>query len=346
MAEQRGEEAVMGEQVSFILNGERHDIDGIRPTTTLLGYLRNEKRLTGTKEGCAEGDCGACTVAVGRLVRGEIQYRPLNACIQFLPMLHGTSIVTVEGVRGPNDCLHPCQEAIVDHHGSQCGFCTPGCVMSLYALNQTDGPVDRSRVVDALVGNLCRCTGYGPLIDAGLQAQSKPRPTWDDDRVCRDAAQLREMHTSSPDAQGSGARRFFIPGTVEDLAKVYSTHTNATLVAGATDVGLWVTKQQRDLSDLIFIGAIDEMQCVENDGETLRMGAAVTCAQAHAALADHYPDLGELIRRFGGAQIRAAATVGGNIANGSPIGDLPPALIALGASIVLRRRFDRLRIPL
>ncbi len=302
-------------EVCFTLNGAPVTL-AAPPTTTLLDWLRETRRLTGTKEGCNEGDCGACTV----MVTDANGTRALNACILFLPQLAGKAVRTVEGVAAPDGRLHPVQQAMIDHHGSQCGFCTPGIVMSL-AVAHLQGRRDHD---DVLAGNLCRCTGYAPIIRAAEAAAAAPVPDWMDDRA----------HVAAT-AQ-----------TADALADWYVANADATLIAGATDVGLWVTKGLRDLSPVAFIAGIEELRRIEVGAEEIRIGACATLAELHRAVAPLHPDFGELLRRYGSEQVRAAATVGGNIANGSPIGDSPPPLIALGATLHLRRGATRRSLPL
>ncbi|WP_234731427.1 xanthine dehydrogenase small subunit [Acidocella facilis] len=319
--------------VRFLLDGEVITLDAPDPTGTLLEFLRGPLRRTGTKEGCAEGDCGACTVLLGTLAGGggsaRIAWRAVNSCIMFLPMLHGKALLTIESLGG----AHPVQREMLERHGSQCGFCTPGIVMSLYARSIGALGAEQS-VADCLSGNLCRCTGYGPILAAGAAVAAAPR---DDAAIIAALRNLRE----APGAINYQGRRAFLPQTVEELAALYLAHPQARLVAGATDVGLWVTKQQRVLDELIFIADIEALRFMEETPDGLRLGAALRYAEAQAALARLHPALGELVRRIGGAQVRNAGTIGGNIANGSPIGDMPPALIALGASLTLRRGAER-----
>jgi len=339
----------MTEQLTFILNGEVQKVSPPAPTTTLLAYLRRVRRLTGTKEGCAEGDCGACTVVVGEL-HGDgnrVRYRAINACIQFLAMLEGKSVATVEHLAGPDGSLHPCQQAMVDAHASQCGFCTPGFVMSLYAAYLSEPRPSRRRINDLLAGNLCRCTGYGPIIRAAETMYDLARPAWAE---ARHAAEHELLHAIRHDRTVAlvtvDGRRFFSPARGDELARIYSEHPGATLVAGASDVGLRVTKQHQTIETLIHIGRVTELQNLTVRDGVLTVGAAVTCSDAEHVIADHFPDFGELIRRFASTPIRNSATIGGNIANGSPIGDMPPALIALEAGLVLRRGDNRRRLPL
>lgn len=330
----------------FVLNGERQAVKGLPPATTLLNYLRSAKGLTGTKEGCAEGDCGACTVVVGELVAGEVQYRAVNSCIQFLPMLHGKSVLTVEGLKGPAGEFHPCQQAIVECHGSQCGFCTPGFVMSLYAKGLEDDKPVRSRINDAFAGNLCRCTGYGPLIEAAEKACGQKPPLWDEERRSSIGDLLTQLPSDAPLAYEHDGKRYFSPVNIDDFSRLYAENPEAAILAGATDIGLWVTKQLRDLTTLIHIGRVAELREIRKEANKIRIGAAATYADAETILRQAYPDFGELIRRLGACQVRNAGTIGGNIANGSPIGDTPPALIALGAELILRKGDARRRLPL
>lgn len=344
----------MTDQLTFVLNGKKEVVTAGAVTTTLLNYLRREKRLTGTKEGCAEGDCGACTVAVGeylgaghpRADADGMSYRAVNACIQFLPMMHGKSIVTVEGLVGPDNTLHPAQQAIVDHHGSQCGFCTPGFVMSLYVMSFAKSPPDRQAITDSLAGNLCRCTGYGPLIDAAAEMAASERPPWDRQRIENESAQLRDLASGAALAFQPDGQSFFAPQSSGELADLYIKHPDATLVAGATDAGLWVTKQHRSLPKIIHVGNVRDLQDVRVEPDKLWIGATASYADAEFEITRHFPDFGELIRRIGAVQVRAAGTIGGNVANGSPIGDTPPALIALDARLILRKASNRRSMPL
>jgi xanthine dehydrogenase small subunit len=335
----------MSKEITFILNGKPEVVSGISPTTTLMNYLRRNKRLTGTKEGCAEGDCGACTVVVGELDGEFVGYRAVNACIVFVPMLHGKVVLTVEGLQGPKGELHPAQQAMVDCHGSQCGFCTPGFVMSLYAAYVSEPKPDRQRIDDVLAGNLCRCTGYGPIIEAAGRMYDLPRPAWDAKRRSQDGEQLRAISADTLSYSYDG-ELFLAPSDVEELAQLAVEHENATILAGATDAGLWVTKQHRHLPKIIYIGRVGALKKITVDSAIMRIGAGVSWTEARDALQDRYPAFGELLRRFGSCQVRNSGTVGGNVANGSPIGDGPPALVALGSCAVLRKGKARRTIPL
>jgi len=337
----------MADPIRFLLNGAPVEIAGLPPTTTLLNWLRYERGLTGTKEGCAEGDCGACTVGLReRDASGAVVIRPVNACIQLLPMLHGREVVTVEHLRAPDGRLHPVQAALAEGHGSQCGFCTPGFVMSLWTAYRTEPKPDLGRVNDLLAGNLCRCTGYGPIIRAAQEAYDLPRPDWDDADAEAAGARLNALGTDAPLAYEADGRRFWSPVSLDDFAALAEAHPKATILSGATDVGLWVTKRAFDPAEIIYTGRVRELREMREADGALTIGAAVPYAEAWPRLAALYPDIGELVRRIGATQVRAAGTVGGNIANGSPIGDTPPALIAAGATLILRKGATCRELPL
>ena len=327
----------MRQAIRFRRNGHVVELAGFHPRTTLLDYLRNTERATGTKEGCNEGDCGACTVALGRIRDGALVYEPVNACILLLGQIDGADLVTVEDL-ARDGVLHPVQEAMVVHHGSQCGFCTPGIVMSLFVLYEEGaGPLTKEKVDDALSGNLCRCTGYRPIVDAALAAAGRASATpFARERPARRQA-LAALDDSADVFIGDETRFFAAPASTASLASLYERHPDARIVAGATDVGLWVTKALNPLEKAIWLGRVEEMQRLEERDGFLTIGAGVSHARAYAALAAIDPDLEEIMRRFGSAQVRASGTVGGNIANGSPIGDLAPALIALGSRIELQK---------
>ncbi|MFL5260116.1 MAG: xanthine dehydrogenase small subunit [Hyphomicrobiales bacterium] len=314
--------------VRFRRRGKVVELGQFAPHTTLLDYLRLSEKSRGTKEGCGEGDCGACTVALGTLRDGRIGWEPVNACIVLLGQIDGKELVTVEDL-APRGELHPVQRALVDHHASQCGFCTPGFVMSLFCLYQSGRRATRKEIVDQIAGNLCRCTGYRPIVDAALAVCTGDAPG---------APRIEVPPCDDEDMFIGDERRFFAaPAMLDALASLARTHPDAVILAGGTDVGLWITKQLCDLPKIIHIGRVRELNTIEDDADRLVLGSAVTYAEAEPFLGTIDPDIGEMLRRLGSKQVRAMGTVGGNIANGSPIGDTPPILIALGASIELRK---------
>ena len=336
----------MRSTVRFIRRGRLVELVDVPPTMMLLDYIRESEGATGTKEGCREGDCGACTVVLGRLRQGELVYQPVNACILFLGQVDGAEVLTVEDIAEPDGTLHPVQAAMVEKHASQCGFCTPGFVMSLFAMyHSTHGPVGRDQVNEWIAGNLCRCTGYRPIVDAGIAACAEPRA----DRFTTGRADMTGVLDFLADGDalfvGDNTGFFAAPADLDSLASLYDEHPDATIVAGATDVGLWVTKGFRDLRKIIHVGKVRDFGTVEDTGHELIIGAGATYAEAEAYLRGLDPDLGALLLRLGAKQVRACGTVGGNVANGSPIGDMPPALIALDATVELRKGRTRRTLP-
>lgn len=330
--------------IRFLLNGRVTEATDLAPTTTVLRYLREYAGRKGTKEGCAEGDCGACTVVVGELVNDEIQLRAVNACIQFLPTLDGKALFSVEDVAGPDGSLHPVQTAMIQCHASQCGFCTPGFVMSLWALYlQSPEPASEDAVRSALTGNLCRCTGYRPLIEAGRCMSNYPRvePEWASIRTT-----LQSIQRPSTFEYESAEYRYCAPRTLEALVARKHQNPTATVLAGGTDIGLWVNKQFRELGEILYTGDVAELNQISITDGQITIGAAVRLAAAADALSDVYPELDEIWERFASQPIRNAGTLGGNIANGSPIGDSMPALIAIGATVTLASVRGHRELPL
>lgn len=371
----------MRDYVTFILNNEVQTFSGLAGDTTLLAWLRRTRGLTGSKEGCAEGDCGACTVVVARPDNtqsgtgpnpdGTIIWRPVNACILFMGMLEGASVTTIEGLSDGAGGLHPCQQAMVDFHASQCGFCTPGFVMSLFAAWCNGEGLQPDAIDDTLAGNLCRCTGYRPIVDAGLSLASQSLA----DHSLADhnlpAAELARRQTEAKlmaeiahdqtvrlaDDDSPSPVAFVAPAAADEFTSYYADNPDATIVSGATDIGLWVTKQQRHLPVMLWTGRVagftqttqmDDHQMDDQieTGPYMRIGPAVTHQQILSDLALRWPDFAEVMRRFGSLQVRSSGTICGNIANGSPIGDLPPMLIALSAEVELTHGPHVRRLPL
>ncbi|MCR9235804.1 MAG: xanthine dehydrogenase small subunit [Alphaproteobacteria bacterium] len=329
-------------ELCFRLNDEIITLTDFGPTDTLLDFIRERKNLSGTKEGCNEGDCGACTIAMGELEDGELVYRPVNACIQLLGMAHGRHMITVDHLSKEGGALHPVQDAMARHHGSQCGFCTPGIVMSLYCLHEDrKDPPTRETVNTWLAGNLCRCTGYRPIIDAAMESCFGPIVPSN-----HPSGEMGAIDSSQSLFVGNDDAFFAAPATLKDALELYAKHPDSTPVAGATDVGLWVTKRLDELPKILHLGRIQGFSDIVVNTDGLTMGAGVTYEAALSHLADIDPDIAELILRIGSRQVRASGTIGGNIANGSPIGDTPPLLIVLEAAVELQSVDNKRSMPI
>lgn len=324
-----------GQTLRFLRRGAPVSLDNVPADQTLLDVLREDLHLNATKEGCGEGDCGACTVVLGEVVNGRLRYKAINSCIRLAHSVDGMAVFTAEDIAAPSGELHPAQEAMVRCHGSQCGFCTPGFVMSLFGmyLNTQGGKgIGREQAQADLSGNLCRCTGYRPILDAAQQMGQLPLPAGCAVDEAATVAALRELK-KKPAADTSYLR----PTTLTDLLQARAAHPEAQIVAGCTDVGLWVTKQHRRFPQVLDVTAARELQRLETYPHHIAIGAAVTLTDAFAALVAERPQLKTFSQRFAGLPVRNSGTLGGNVANGSPIGDSMPLLIALSASVVLMR---------
>ena len=336
----------MSDPIRFLLGTTEREVHDVDPNMTVLQWLRTHAGLTGTKEGCAEGDCGACTVVVAEPGAAGMHYRAVNGCILFLPAVHGKQLITVEHLRGPDGAMHPAQQAMVDCHGSQCGFCTPGFVMSLFAMYHNEDRPSRQRIQDVLAGNLCRCTGYRPIIDAvermyDLGSNDHFSTSW-----AETAERLRTLRGEGTLTVTGAGHQYYAPRTTDALADLLKELPEATILAGGTDVGLWVTKEHRRLDTLVYTGDVADMKTTTEDSTHIDIGGGATHSAAMETIGRHYPDFGELLRRFASVQIRNSGTLGGNIANASPIGDSMPALIALDSELVLRRGNKRRTLPI
>ncbi|MGE0748651.1 MAG: xanthine dehydrogenase small subunit, partial [Rhodospirillales bacterium] len=321
----------MSEPVRFLLNGTVREVGGLPPTTTVLDWLRERARLTGTKEGCGEGDCGACTIAVADAADGRLRWQAVNACLMMLPQLDGRAVLTVEGLAAPDGPLHPVQAALVETDGTQCGFCTPGFAMSLFAFQHGGEPADDGLIHDALAGNLCRCTGYRPIVEAAQRVAGKP----DDGFAEPDLAAAVAALGARGDFSAAG-QAFHVPGSLDALVGLYAANPDALLLAGGTDLGLLVSKERQRLPAVILTARVPALRRLRRADGWLEIGAAVTYAEALPEIAALWPSFGSLLRRLGSRQIRNLGTFGGNLGTASPIGDTLPCLLALDARIVLR----------
>ncbi|HEY1149583.1 MAG TPA: xanthine dehydrogenase small subunit [Pseudoduganella sp.] len=326
-------------KIRFFYQGRVQEVDSASPTRTVLQHLREDLHCTGTKEGCAEGDCGACTVVIASLVDGELEMRNVNSCIQFLPTLDGKAVFSVEDLKQPDGALHPVQEALVECHGSQCGFCTPGFAMSLWTLYlKQEGkaaPPCRKEIDETLSGNLCRCTGYRPIIDAAVRMGELPAVRFDREAL---KATLQDLQRDTMFSYTHDGQTFHAPRTLAEMTALRAAKPTATILAGSTDVGLWVTKQMRNLGDVIYTRQVEELHRIAIADGKLEIGAAVSLDDAYRAVNNLYQNdsLHEMWQRFASQPIRSTGTLGGSVANGSPIGDSAPWMIVLGAEIVLR----------
>ncbi len=346
----------MTHTIRFLLGQQLQQVSDCDPQTTVLDWLRGPAGRKGTKEGCAEGDCGACTVTVVELRDGQLHYRAVNSCIQLLPMLDSKQLITVEDLATADPVapvLHPVQQAMVEQHGSQCGFCTPGFVMSLFTLfhDQRAAAPDLARkdIDEVLAGNLCRCTGYAPIVKAARQ--SLRLSAAGDDFSAHSAETIKKLKCLAHDdmlAMEYQGRKFFAPRSLQSLWEILAGHPSACMLAGATDVGLWITKQLLQLPTLVYLGEVEELQQLRVNPATgvLEIGAGVRYADALETLVEVYPELEAMLKRLGAEQVRNTGTIGGNIANGSPIGDMPPALIALDAVLILSSSKGSRELPL
>jgi len=324
--------------IQFLLNQELQQEHNLDPNLTVLNYLRDHQGKTGTKEGCASGDCGACTVVTAELDtdHNKLTYRSINSCLAFVATLHGKQLITIEDLHDKQN-LHSTQQAMADCHGSQCGFCTPGFVMSLFALQKSSSHYDKGHTIEALSGNLCRCTGYRPIYQAAEQACNNKQDDQFDKMELNIIERLKKIQPQANTTLTNDKKSCFIPTSTQELADLYIQHPEAQLFAGGTDLALEVTQFHRPLMTTIYLGNIKEMQTVTISDDTITIGAATPLSQCYQALSQEYPDFGELLHRFASLQIRNQGTLGGNIANASPIGDAPPLLIALAAKIQLRQ---------
>jgi xanthine dehydrogenase small subunit len=333
--------------IRFIRGGRPVSLVNVPPDRTLLEVLREDLACTGTKEGCGEGDCGACTVVLGEAVvlgdGGSVKYRAINSCIRMAHSIDGMALWTVEDIAAQDGTLHPAQEAMVQCHGSQCGFCTPGFVMSMFGMYQShvcEGrPISRELAQEELSGNLCRCTGYRPILDAAQQMDQLPPVRIDE------AALLAQLAAIKP-AEAAPSGNYLSPRSLKHLLAARAAHPQAQIVAGCTDVGLWVTKMHMQFEQMLDVTQVRELRRVERYRQHIAIGAAVPLADAYAALVQDRPGLKTFANRFAGLTVRNSGTLGGNVANGSPIGDSMPLLIALGANVVLMSTRGHREMPL
>ncbi len=331
--------------VKFLLNDKILEIDSPDPNQTILNYLRSDLKKTGTKEGCAEGGCGACTVVVGELVKGEIKYSSINSCISFVPFLNGKQLLIVEDLISNNGSLHPVQDAMVKFHGSQCGFCTPGFVMSLFSMFKNNKKYETELIKDSISGNLCRCTGYRPIIDAAKslnKVEKKDVFSKNKRKVIKLLKKINPKNTFI----NSENKKFFSPKTINDLKSIIKKNPNLNFLAGGTDLSLKVTKERKEISCIVNLKEIKELDFIRINKNYIEVGAATSLIKFENKIKKYYPDFYTILKRYGSVQIRNVGTIGGNIATASPIGDTLPILLSLKADIVIQGLNKRKLLPI
>ena len=330
--------------VKFIYRNKIVEINNSDPNETILNYIRTKLKKTGTKEGCAEGGCGACTVVLGELKKNDINYKAINSCIAFVPSLEGKQLILVEDLISKDE-LHPVQKTMVNYHGSQCGFCTPGFVMSLFAMYKSYSSYNENIIKDSIQGNLCRCTGYKPIIDAGKSLNKKNKS----DHFSRNKkiiiTLLKKIKQRSITIY-SNNKKYFAPKTVYELKKILKQHPNSKLLSGGTDVSLIVTKERKDLDSLIYINSIDELNYIKKNNNYIEVGATTPLINFESIIKRYFPDFAQILKRYGSVQIRNVCTIAGNIATASPIGDTLPLLLSLDSQIIIKDKSKTKILPL
>jgi len=319
--------------VKFIYRNKIVEINNPDPNETILNYVRTKLKKTGTKEGCAEGGCGACTVVLGELKKNNINYKAINSCIAFVPSLEGKQLILVEDLISKDE-LHPVQKAMVNYHGSQCGFCTPGFVMSLFSMFKKYSKFKDDVIKDSIAGNLCRCTGYQPIIKAAKSLKNKNKIDHFSKNQKRTINLLKKISNKSI-AIYRKDKKYFAPRYVQELKKILKKNINADFLSGGTDLSLSVTKERKDISSVIYMNSINELNFIRKNKKFIEIGASTPLIEFESQIIKHYPDFKDILERYGSVQIRNVATIAGNIATASPIGDMLPLLLSLNAQIVI-----------
>ncbi len=331
--------------VKFVLNNEICELNNPDPNQTILNFIRTKLKKTGTKEGCAEGGCGACTVVLGELKKNEIIYKAINACIAFVPALQGKQLLVVEDLVTEKGDLHPVQEAMVKYHGSQCGFCTPGFVMSLFSMYKNHNSYNNELIKDSIAGNLCRCTGYRPIIDAAKSLNKINKSDQFKKNKKNTIKLLKKINLKNIFIENKG-KKYFSPRTIKELKKVIKKNSNSHFLSGGTDLSLIVTKERKDINNIINLKDIDELDFIEEKNNNIEVGAATPLIKFEKFILKYYPDFNSVLKRYGSVQIRNVCTIGGNIATASPIGDTLPILLSLNSEIVIETTKNKKILPL
>jgi xanthine dehydrogenase small subunit len=331
--------------VKFVLNNEICELNNPDPNQTILNFIRTKLKKTGTKEGCSEGGCGACTVVLGELKKNEIIYKAINACIAFVPALQGKQLLVVEDLVTEKGDLHPVQEAMVKYHGSQCGFCTPGFVMSLFSMYKNHNSYNNELIKDSIAGNLCRCTGYRPIIDAAKSLNKINKSDQFKKNKKNIIKLLKKINLKNIFIENKG-KKYFSPRTIKELKKVIKKNSNSHFLSGGTDLSLIVTKERKDINNIINLKDIDELDFIKEKNNNIEVGAATPLIKFEKFILKYYPDFNSVLKRYGSVQIRNVCTIGGNIATASPIGDTLPILLSLNSEIVIETTKNKKILPL
>jgi len=320
--------------IKFLFNAKVFEINNPDPNQTILNFVRTTLKKTGTKEGCAEGGCGACTVVVGQLKNNDIEYKAINSCISFLPFLDGKQLLVVEDLVSNEGNLHPVQEAMVKYHGSQCGFCTPGFVMSLFSMFKNNKNYNNELIKDSISGNLCRCTGYRPIVDAA-KSLNKISKIDQFSKNKKKTINLLKKISSKKIVIHNDNKKYFSPKTIKELKKVIKKNPNADFLSGGTDLSLKVTKERKDVENIINLTDVSELNFIKRKRNFIEVGAATPLIKFEKFIEKYYPDFNLVLKRYGSVQIRNVGTIGGNIATASPIGDTLPILLSLNAELIV-----------
>ena len=326
---------MVSDTIQFLFSNQIYKIKNPDPNKTILSYVRDDLKKTGTKEGCAEGGCGACTIVLGELQKNKIIYKAINACIAFLPTLNGKQLILVEDLIGNNQKLHPVQEAMVKFHGSQCGFCTPGFTMSLFSMYKNNRSVNKDIVDEALSGNLCRCTGYRPIIDAAKSLNNKIDLDHFKKNQNRTINLLKKIQISEVEINNKG-KRYFAPKTIISLKKILKKYPNAKILSGGTDLSLEVTKLRKEIKTIVSLNSLENLNFIKKNKNYIEIGATTSLIEFQNFIKKYFTDFYEVLKRYGSLQIRNVGTIAGNIATASPIGDTLPLLLTLEAKVVVQ----------
>ena len=333
------------QKVQFLFSGKIFELNNPDPNQTLLNFIRTELKKTGTKEGCAEGGCGACTVVIGELKNNKIIYKAINSCITFVPYLHGKQLLVVESLSNTNGSPHPVQDAMVKFHGSQCGFCTPGFVMSLFSMYKNHSTYSSELIMDAISGNLCRCTGYRPIIDAA-KSLNKIKNVDSFSKNKKNLIKILKKINSKNLSIINNGKKYFSPSNIRELKKIIQKNPKAHFLSGGTDLSLIVTKERKDIDTIIDLKSISELDFIKTRKNYIEVGAVTPLIKFEKFILKYYPDFNSVLKRYGSIQIRNVGTIGGNIATASPIGDTLPILLSLNANIIIEGKNKKKNIPI